>query len=94
MIEKNVILEILKRVQVLLSKEEIYYAKEYIKLEIENFEGITPRKCKNTIYKFYYCDKCSNINCPDNKCINKWRKGDENKKRQDIFKIFKDNQNQ
>ncbi len=66
MIEKDVILDILRRIQALINRDEIYYAKEYIRLEIENFEGITPRKCKNTIYKFYYCDKCSNKNCSDN----------------------------
>ena len=68
MIEKDVILDILKRIQLFMNCNEIYYAKEYIKLEIENFERITPKKCKNTIYEFYYCDKCSNKNCPDNEC--------------------------
>ena len=65
MIEKDVILDILRRIQALISRDEVYYAKEYIRLEIENFEGVTPKKCKNTIYEFYYCDKCSNKNCPD-----------------------------
>lgn len=66
MIEKDVILDILRRIQALINRDKVYYAKEYIRLEIENFEGFTPKKCKNTIYEFYYCDKCSNKNCPDN----------------------------
>ena len=71
MLENDVILDILRRIQALISRNEVYYAKEYIKLEIENFEGITPKKCKNKNFKSFYCNKCSNTNCPDNKSINR-----------------------
>lgn len=67
MIEKNVVIDILKRIESLLLNDSSYEAREYIKIEIDNFEGITPKKCKNTKYYYYFCDKCSNENCPDNK---------------------------
>ncbi|MCI9039766.1 MAG: hypothetical protein HFJ29_07920 [Clostridia bacterium] len=64
--EKNIVLEILKSTENLLYYNDLTSAKEYIRLEIENLEGITPKKCRNTIYPFFFCDRCSNKNCPDN----------------------------
>ena len=34
MIEKDVILDILRRIQALINRDKVYYAKEYIRLEI------------------------------------------------------------
>ena len=65
--EKKDVLEILHRIHGCLSYGKVDIAKEYLELEIENLQGITPKKCKNTIYKFNYCDKCQNLNCPDNR---------------------------
>lgn len=64
--EKNVVIDILKNVENLLFNHEIYIAKEYVRLEIENLEGVTPDKCK-FISKPFHCDVCHNLNCPDNK---------------------------
>ena len=66
--EKEKFLEILKRIQLFLENDDLFEAKEYIKLEIENIEGITEKNCKNTYYSSYdyYCKKCSNFNCNDN----------------------------
>ncbi len=67
--EKDVVLNILKATKNLLFYNDIVSAKEYVQLEIDNLEGTTPKKCKSPFRNshFYYCDKCSNKNCPDNK---------------------------
>lgn len=64
--DKNIILNILKSAENLLVRNEISIAKEYIRLEIENLEGITPNKCR-FISKPSHCNICHNLNCPDNK---------------------------
>lgn len=67
--EKNAALDILKATEKLLYYDDISFAKEYIRLEIDNLEGTTPKKCRSKFSNFYYCDKCTNKNCPDNKNI-------------------------
>ena len=68
--EKNVVLDILKATENLINYNDIVSAKEYIRLEIDNLQGTTPQKCKSRFSSFYYCDKCTNRNCPDNRNIN------------------------
>ncbi len=67
--KKSIVLDILKAIKNLLCYNDISSAKEYIQLEIDNLQGNTPLKCKTTFSKsyFYYCNKCSNKNCPDNR---------------------------
>ena len=70
--EELKLLEILKRVKNILEyKSNLFIAKEYTRLEINNLKGLTQESCKNTMYHFYpdYCKYCSNINCQDNKNI-------------------------
>lgn len=68
MIKKQAVIDILKRINVLLIKGAYFEAREYIRIEIENLEGKTPKKCKNEIG---YCKICRNINCPNNKSVKK-----------------------
>ena len=58
-------LEILTRIKCLIERSSLDTVKEYVILEIENLQGITEQKCKNTKYFFYdsYCKYCSNENC-------------------------------
>lgn len=61
-------LEILHRIQICLERDSLDIARQYIKLEIENLQGITQEQCKS---KFYYCDEfycktCHNLNCSNN----------------------------
>lgn len=66
--EKQNMIDILKRINNLLDNDDIFNTKEYIKLEIDNLIGRTPFKCKkNGKYSSYFCKDCYNINCPDNK---------------------------
>ena len=67
--EELKLLEILKRVKNILEQDNLFIAREYIQLEINNLKGLTQEKCKNTMYHFYptYCQYCSNVNCADNK---------------------------
>lgn len=62
-------LEILRRIQICLERDSLDLARELIQLEIDNINGATEQRCKNTKYYFYnwYCDKCSNLNCESNK---------------------------
>ena len=46
--EKEKFLEILKRIQLFLENDDLFEAKEYINLEIENIEGITEKNCKKS----------------------------------------------
>ncbi len=71
--EKNRVLDILKATENLLHFNDIASAKEYVRLEIDNLEGTTPKKCKSPFRNsnFYYCDKCTNKNCPANENKNK-----------------------
>ena len=66
MLEKQIVLDILKRTKNLLAHNAIFEAKEYLELEIHNLEGTTPQNCNN-IFKSFFCKKCSNLNCPANK---------------------------
>lgn len=67
--EKNVVLDILKSTENLLHCNNLPLAKEYVRLEIDNLEGTTPQKCRSPFKNsaFYHCDKCLNKNCPDNR---------------------------
>jgi len=62
-------LNILKRIKILLERDSLDTAKDYIRLEIDNLNGTTEDRCKNTKYYFYdcYCKYCSNLNCLSNK---------------------------
>ena len=67
--EEKTLLEILNRISILIRKDDIVNAREYLQIEIDNLKNITPQKCKNTKYHFYnsFCNKCSNYNCSENK---------------------------
>ncbi|MGN1301648.1 MAG: hypothetical protein ACI4U9_03905 [Clostridia bacterium] len=69
MIKKETVIDILRRIDVLLGHDAQFEAREYIETEVENLKGITPIKCKKKQkkYKFYNCNECRNINCPDNR---------------------------
>lgn len=69
--EEKTLLEIIYRIKNLLGRNEIFEAKEYIELELNNLNGITQEQCKNTKYHFYptYCKYCSNTNCESNRNI-------------------------
>lgn len=68
--EETKMLKILDTVGVLLEKDCLFEAKEYITIEIENLKGITQKKCRNTKYFFgNYCKYCSNLNCRENENI-------------------------
>lgn len=69
--EEKTMLEILNSIKVFLQKEQLYEAKHYLQLELDNLKGITQLKCQNTKYYYYdwYCKYCSNKNCSANKNI-------------------------
>ena len=58
--EKDKVIDILKMIQVCLKHNSIENALDLIQIEIDNLNGITPQKCKNTKYHFYdyYCQYC------------------------------------
>ena len=58
-------LEILERIRICLNRNSVDVAKELVNLEIDNLNGNTEKKCKNTKYHFYnsYCKYCDNVNC-------------------------------
>ena len=62
-------LDILNRIQVVLHKGDLYEAKLYTSIEIDNLKGITEKTCKNRYEGLLdeYCKKCSNYNCNLNK---------------------------
>lgn len=66
--ETKKFLEIIKRIEILIENNSLFETKEYIRVEIENLEGITEKHCKNSYYSFhdYYCKKCTNFNCNSN----------------------------
>lgn len=68
MLEKDEVVNILRKIQLLLYHNSYFEAEEYINLEIDNLKEITPKKCKKTKYYFGFCDKCSNKNCSSNDC--------------------------
>ena len=61
-------LEILERIRICLNRNSVDIAKELVNLEIDNLNGNTEVKCKNTKYHFFgsYCKYCSNANCLNN----------------------------
>lgn len=61
-------LEILSRIQICLERDSLDIARDYVRLEIENLQGITERKCKSSRYycNDWYCRKCRNFNCSGN----------------------------
>lgn len=66
--EETKMLKILDTIRILLEKNCLFEAKEYIRIEIENLKGITQKKCRNTKYFFgSYCKYCSNLNCSKNR---------------------------
>ena len=46
--EETKMLKILDTIRILLEKNCLFEAKEYIRIEIENLKGITQKKCRNT----------------------------------------------
>lgn len=67
--EETKMIKILDILRNLLRADNIYEAREYVKIELENLTGVTEEKCKNTKYYFYdcFCKYCSNTNCSSNK---------------------------
>ena len=68
-IKDNTLLEIMNRLIIFLNRNELYEAKTYILIELNNFKDFTPAICKNTIYSTYdfFCKVCNNFNCSSNK---------------------------
>ncbi len=66
--ENQKFLEILYKLRACLSNKDWFIAREYIKLEIENIQGITEKNCKNSRYycNDWYCKECRNLNCSGN----------------------------
>lgn len=69
--EEKTLLEIINRIKNFIEHNNIFEAKEYIELELNNLNGTTQLQCQNTKYHFYptYCKYCSNINCESNRNI-------------------------
>lgn len=67
--EEEKILQILNRIKICLNRNDLYIAKEYVQLEIDNITGASEQRCKNTKYYFYdsYCKYCKNENCSKKK---------------------------
>lgn len=67
--ENSKMLEILQQIKMLLVNNSLDLAMELTQLELDNLNGITEQRCKNTKYYFYdcYCKYCSNLNCGSNK---------------------------
>ncbi len=67
--EETKMIKILDILSNLLNRDNLYVAREYLKIEIENLTGVTEEKCKNTRYYFYncFCKYCSNANCNSNR---------------------------
>lgn len=64
--KKAEVINILERIRSLLYNNAQFEAKEYTSLEINNLKGIIPEECRDTLYHYYFCDKCRIINCPKN----------------------------
>ena len=66
---KNIsFLEILNRIKSCLLNDDNYVAKEYLRLELENLQELTEKKCENKRYfGKSYCKYCLNENCNDNR---------------------------
>lgn len=61
-------LGILDRIKSCLLSDDKYTAKEYLRLEVENLEGKTEKKCENKQrFGTEYCNYCLNVNCNENK---------------------------
>ena len=69
--EEKTLLEIINRIKNFIEHNNIFEAKEYIELELNNLNGTTQQQCQNTKCHFYptYCKYCSNINCESNRNI-------------------------
>ena len=48
--ENTRFLEVLNRIRSCLLSDDKYTAKEYLRLEVENLEGKTEKKCENKLY--------------------------------------------
>jgi len=66
---EDMMLKVLNRIQMFIDKGELSYAKDYIRLELNNLTGATEENCKNTQYYFYdcFCKYCENENCSKKK---------------------------
>lgn len=68
--EKGNFLEILIRIRSCIKRNEIFVAKSYINLEINNLIGITEKECKKyKSFNSWYCYNCRNKNCGANKTL-------------------------
>lgn len=67
--EETKMIKILDILSNLLKTDNLYEAREYLQIEINNLTGETEEKCKNTKYYFYdcFCKYCSNTNCGSNR---------------------------
>ena len=61
--EEKVLLWHLDRLERLIEKDDLYYARRYNKQEIENIKGITEQKCKRHVVNKGYCRLCKNLTC-------------------------------
>ena len=61
--EEKVLLWHLDRLERLIEKDDLYYARRYNKREIENLKGITEQKCKMHKTNKGFCRTCKNITC-------------------------------
>lgn len=61
--EEKVLLWHLDRLERLIEKDDLYYARRYNKQEIENIKGITEQKCKMHKTNKGFCRTCKNITC-------------------------------
>lgn len=69
--ENAQVLDLLQRLKVCLDRDSVDIARELVTLEINNLEGKTQKRCKNTKYYFYDwgCKYCTNVNCSSNKMV-------------------------
>lgn len=45
--------KVLNRIKICIENDSLINARELIRLEIDNLNGITERRCKNTKYYYY-----------------------------------------
>lgn len=67
--EDKEMLNILEKIKICLKNNSLDIAIDLITLEIEALNGITEKRCKNTIFNYcnWYCKNCYNLNCKCNK---------------------------
>lgn len=64
-------LEIIRKLDIMIEKNRWYEAKKYFQIELENAKGITEQKCKKKKLRKDICNYCKNFNCNLNKNMSK-----------------------